>query len=334
MKYLYILLAITLLCFSCNNETPTAVDKTGHEKPMDEALQSINKKIQSDTSNPSLYVERAQYYLQKSQINEALTSLQKAVDIDSLNFIAWDNLADIYLMMGNMLDCEAALFRLQSLDPNNTATFDKLAKYSLIIKDYDESKRYAHKAISLNPKDAQAYYVLGAINVEQGDTGIAIKNLITSTELDPNFYDSQLHLAIIYETRSNPLAAEYYKNAIRIRPNHLPTQYSLGMFYQENLHQLEKALTVYNTILQQDSVYVKAIYNIGYIYLVYSQDPKKALHYFEKAVKFQPNYTEALYNAGLCHELMNQKDAAKGYYEESLQINPDFQLAIKQLNSL
>lgn len=334
MKYIYILLSITLLCFSCKNETQPKIEKIGHEKPMDETLQSINKKIQNDATDPSLYVEQAQYYIQKGQMGDALNSLQKAVSLDSLNFMAWDNLADIYLMTGNMLNCESALYHLIKLDPNNTTTLDKLAKYCLIIKDYDESKKYANKAISLDPKDAQAYYVLGAVHVEQGDTGIAIKNLIKSTELDPNFYDSQLHLAIIYETRSNPLAAEYYKNAIRIRPQHLPTQYGLGMFYQENLHQPEKALTIYNTILQQDSSYVKAYYNIGYIYLVFAENPKQALPYFEKVVQLQPNYVEALYNTGYCHELLHHKEAAKSYYEEALLINPDFPPAIEQLKSL
>lgn len=334
MKNRHIVLVFSLLLFSifaCKNESAQKAQKTGYEKPMDEALVEINKKILHDSMNPSLYVDRSQYYIKNGKMEEALSSLKKAVELDSLNFFAWDNLVDIYMLTGRYLDCESAMYHLLSLDPQNASTLIKLSKYFLVIKNYDESKSYANQAIKIDKDNAQAYYVLGANYVEQGDTGIAIKNFIRSTELDPNFYDSQLHLAIVYETRNNPLAAEYYKNAIRIRPKHLPTQYSLGMFYQENLHQPERALTVYNTILQQDSTFVTAIYNIGYIYLVHAKNPEKALPYFEKAIQLHSNYVEALYNAGCCYEMMGNIPTAKSYYQQALSYNPDFTLASNRL---
>lgn len=335
LKYINILLLFSLLSFvACKNDTAPQVQKTGFEKAMDEDLVEINKKIQHDSLNPSLYVDRSQYYIKNGKMEDALSNLKKAVDLDSSNFLAWDNLVDIYMLTGRYMDCESSMYHLLALDPKNANTLIKLSKYFLVIQNYDESKKYANQAIKIDKDNAQAYYVLGANFVEQGDTGIAIKNFIHSTELDPNFYDSQLHLAIIYETRNNPLAAEYYKNAIRIRPKHLPTQYSLGMLYQEKLHQPERALTVYNTILQQDSSFVTAIYNIGYIYLVYAKNPEKALPYFEKAIHLHPNYVEALYNAGCCNELMGKTPTAKLYYQQALSYNPDFTLAIERLNTI
>lgn len=334
MKYLYILLIFSLLFVSCKNENEQNVQKTGYEKTMDETLVEINKKIQADPNNPTLYVDRSQYFLKNGQINEALNSLQKAVEIDSLNVQVLDNLIDIYMLTGRYLDCEATMYQLLKINPKNTSTLLKLAKYYLVIKNYDESMMYAKQVLEIEKNNAQAYYVIGSNYVEQGDTGIAIKNFIKSSELDPTFYDTQLHLALIYETRSNPLAAEYYKNAIKIRPQHLPTQYSLGMFYQEKLQEPERALTVYNTILQQDSTFVTAWYNIGYIYLVYADNPKKALSYFEKTAQLQPNYVEALYNAGYCYELLHEKATAKAYYQQALSFNPDFLMAQNRLNAL
>lgn len=334
MKNFLIVLIFIALLFSCQNNHDTETSKKGFEKNMNETLAEINKKIQKDPSNPSLYVDRSQYYILNGQINEALESLQKAVELDSLNFDAWNNIVDIYMLTGRYLDCESAMYHLLKLDPNNTTTLLKLAKYYTVIQNYEESQTYIKQVFKLDEHNAQAYYVQGINFVEQGDTGLAVKNFIQSIELDPNFYDSQLHLAIIYESRDNPLAAEYYKNAIRIRPQHLPTQYSLGMFYQEHLHQPERALTVYNTILKQDSTFVTAWYNIGYIYLVYYNDPKQALRYFDKTIQLQPNYVEALYNTGYCHELLQEIDNARFYYQQSLNYNPDFTLALQRLTLL
>ncbi|MDD4848064.1 MAG: tetratricopeptide repeat protein [Bacteroidales bacterium] len=331
MKEFYLLLIFITLFVSCTNENSTKIQKTGHEKPMNAELAEINKQIQQDSTNPSLYVAQSQFYIKNGNLEDALSSLQKAVNIDSLNFVAWDNLVDIYMLTNRYIDCETAMYHLLSLDPQNVSTLLKLAKYFLVIKNYDESQKYTQKVLEIDPKNAQAYYVLGTNFIEQGDTNIAIKNFIQSTELDPNFYDSQLHLAGIYEIRSNPLAAEYYKNAIRIRPKHLPTQYCLGMFYQEKLHQPERSLTIYNTILQQDSTFVTAIYNIGYIYLQYLHNPQKALPYFQKAVHLHPNYVEALYNVGCCYELMEQTQTAKSFYKQALSYNPEFSLAEERL---
>ena len=83
-------------------------------------------------------------------------------------------------------------------------------------------------------------------------------------------------------------------------------------------------------MLQPDNS--RLLFNKGYVYFVYLRDNEKALEYFNQSLQSDPNYLDALYNKGHVLEQMGDYVQAKSIYEEVLQQQPDYRLAIAGMN--
>jgi tetratricopeptide (TPR) repeat protein len=142
-----------------------------------------------------------------------------------------------------------------------------------------------------------------------------------------------VELGELYAMRKDPIAADYLKNAIRLRPDSKEALYMLGMFYQE-AGKYEYALETYSKLAKVDSTFKDASYNSGYIYLVYLRDFKKAAGYFTTALQRDPGYTGAMFNRGYAYELSGEYSKANRDYKHVLELKPNYQKAIDGLNRI
>jgi Tfp pilus assembly protein PilF len=187
------------------------------------------------------------------------------------------------------------------------------------------------KILLKNNLNAQAYELYGTTYyLEQGDTVKAISALNRAIEIDDNLYEAYLTLAFLYDLRSNPVAIDYYKNAIRISPNNPYPQFRLAFYLQEKSGKIDEAMEMYDAILEKHPQYYYALYNKGYIYLVYQGSPHTAIDYFRQAAEFSDRTTpEALFNVAYCLELMDNKKEARRMYQQILEVFHDYEPAIK-----
>ena len=65
------------------------------------------------------------------------------------------------------------------------------------------------------------------------DTAKAISSMQTAVEQDQTYYSAYIQLGILCAAQKNPLAVQYYKNAMRIQPNSTEAWYDLGKYYQD-----------------------------------------------------------------------------------------------------
>ncbi|HRS53487.1 MAG TPA: tetratricopeptide repeat protein [Bacteroidales bacterium] len=176
---------------------------------------------------------------------------------------------------------------------------------------------------------------------DMGDTNKAIKSLTEAVQIDQNNYEAYLYLGILYAGRKNPLAIEYYKNALNIKPAIPEALYNLGLFYQET-GDYDKAIQTYTMITTQninpDSpqyIFLKhAYYNMGYINLQYTQLYMQAVKHFTSAINIDPYFVEAYYNRGYSYELMGDVIKARKDYEKALKIRVNYDMALQGLNRL
>ncbi len=149
-----------------------------------------------------------------------------------------------------------------------------------------------------NLKTPRFILLLALALLEKGDTVTAVEDFKKTIDQDQKFYEAYVELGELYSMRKDPIAADYLKNAIKIRPNSKEAMYMLGMFYQEN-GRYEEALETYDKLAKTDSTFKDAPYNTGYIYLVYLHDFRKAANYFSFALRCDPGYVEAMFNRGI-----------------------------------
>ena len=303
---------------------------TNNTEAQDQVLEALNKRIKNNPNDASLYYQKADYLLNNGNLPDALMNFIVSSDLDPSNINTWSKLSDVYMLMENYIEAENALIQVLKLAPDNEDALLKLAKHYIIFRNYEDAKAFIDRTLSKNNLNAQAYELYGTYYLEQGDTARAVSSFNRAIEIDDNLYESYLALALLYDLRNNPVAIDYYKNAIRVRPNSLPAQYKLAYYLQEKAGKIDEAMEMYNAILEKAPQYYYALYNKGYIYLVYKQDPHTALDYFRQAAEFSDRTTpDALYNMAYCLELLDNKKEARRIYKQILEVFHDYKLAIE-----
>jgi tetratricopeptide (TPR) repeat protein len=235
--------------------------------------------------------------------------------------------------MGKTQNCSDALNHALTLDPKSNEALLKLGKLNLVIKEYKTAFDYLNKALELQPVNPEAYFNRAIGLLEKGDTVKAVDDLKKAVDQNQKYYEAYLELGDLYSVKKDKMAADYFKNALSVRPNDKIARYMLGMYYQETGN-YDPAIQAYQALMKTDSAYRNAPYNIGYIYLVNYKDFGKAVEYFSKALRIDPGYFEAQFNRGYAYELSGQYDKARVDYEKVLKIKANYEKAIDGLNRL
>ena len=169
--------------------------------------------------------------------------------------------------------------------------------------------------------------------MKEGDTSLAIRNFTQATDQNPDYVEAYIDLGVIYHSRHNPLAINYYNNALNVQPNNIKALYNLAMFYQET-KDYEKALEKYRMILQIEPQHKNVLYNMGWVYMVGQEKHEEALAFYTKAIETDSTYVEAIHDRGLCFESLKQYENARQDYMYALKLVNNYPLAIEGLNRL
>jgi len=332
---IFILWAVCLLMIlnlACTRGTEKHGKLSG-EDSLRVTLAELNRQIAADEKDAGLYEQRAKLYISLKEINQALNDINKSLQIDPKKAASYITLSDIYLLMGQPQNCEESLQKAVSLDPKNINANLKLANLYLIVKDYKKVDQYVKEVLSLDKTNSTARFTRAIALLETGDTAHAVGDLMDAVKLNQSYFEAYMQLGELFAIRKDPLAAAYFNNALRVRPNSKEALYNLGMFYQES-GQYEKAIAAYEVLGKADTTFRDAPYNIGYINLVYLQDFTKAVEYFSKAIARDPKYAESWYNRGLSYEQLKEYQKAYDDYQKSLKLKVNYEKAITGLNRL
>jgi tetratricopeptide (TPR) repeat protein len=320
-----------VMAMSCNNNSGTKANDQNDTIPV--GLRTLNEKISDEPQNPLFHYERAKWLAANGRYNAALTDIGFAVDKDTTNTDYFVTLGDVYLGLAKFQNAENAYLKAIKNNPKNTEAILQLAKYHLVFKNYDQTLLLSAQALKEKPNSAKAYYLAAFSFMEKGDTVKALRNFLKSTELDQNYFDAYIRLAILYTKKQPKLAEGYFKTAIQINPKHLHAKYLLALLYQNN-NQLDKAVVTYEEILAADPHYKTAMFNLGYINMAEKLEFNKAITYFNQAIGEDDRYAEAFLNRGYCYEMLKDFGNAKADYEMVLKLIPNYEKAIEGMNRL
>lgn len=339
MRYIFILSIFYL--FACQNKEVEnkQIEVTDESKVLNDSkdtyldsnFTAINRAILEDVNNPDLYVKRALLYDSIKDSKAALEDLDRAYRIDSTRLNTLLAQADFLLKRGKLDLSLKILEKAQFYHPEASRVYEKLSETYLIARNNEKSLKNADLATKYDKFNARAYYLKGYNFLEMGDTAKSISSYQTAVEQNPNFFDAYLELGFIYALKRNPLALDYYNNALKIKPQNKQVLYAKGMFEQEN-ERYNDAMKTYLKALEYHPNFREAHYNLGYVNMFYLKTYRQALPYFTDAIKVDPNYFEAYYNRGYCFELMGDINNAAKDYRKALSIKPDYDLAAKGLS--
>ncbi len=296
-------------------------------------LADLNRAIGENPTEASLFYKRCVWYLEHQEAEKALGDISKAIELQPKVPLYHRTMSDVYFAMGKPQRSRDALNKAIEIDVEDTTAYLKLAELEFYFKEYKGTFDFLDKALKLDPYNSKAFFIRGMAFKEMGDTAKAIKALQTAVEYDQEYYHAFMQLGILFSIKHNPLAVEYYNNAIRLNPKSVEAYYALGMFYQEN-EEYNKAIETYTTLLKIDPKYKFAHFNLGYVHLVYLRVYDVAVQHFTRAIEVDKNYAEAWYNRGYSYELMGDVMNARSDYKQATMLKPNYQRAVDGLNRL
>lgn len=317
-----------ILFTSCGNETSTTeTEKSDSLKPvLPEALLKLNAEIEKDPQNVDLYHKRAQYHLSTKNFDAGFEDMRKVMMMDSTKAPYFITLSDLYFVTNQTGNSKASLEKCLSLDDQNVEAMLKLAEIYFYVKKHEECFKYINMALKIDKYNSKAYFMKGMNYKELKDTAKAISSMQTAVEQDQSFYNAYMQLGILNAAQKNPIAVNYYKNALRVQPNSKEIWYAIGKFYQD-VENWDKAIEAYNVLLKIDPKHRNANFNLGGINLVGKKDYKTALSYFTQALTIDPAYVDGYYARGVCYQTMGDKKNAVVDFNACLTINPQHELA-------
>ena len=338
MKKTVLFLLASIVIFSCKQEEGKITENSQRTDSLLKVINSpelaaLNKKILDSPEDAGLYHERAKIYLQFKQFDEAINDVKRSLRMDTTNVNYYLTEADIFFAANETRNAKDVLENVVKKFPENTDGLLKLGELYYLVKQYENAFVKINQALKVNENLAKGYYLKGSIYKEIGDTAKAISSLETAVEQDNKSYGAFLDLGLIYAAKKNPIAFEYYDNAIGINPLSTEALYAKAKLLQD-LNQIKEAVLLYNRILKNDSLHIFSIYNLGAIEFGINKNPQKAIDYFTKAITINPKYAEAYFARGVCYQELNDNNNALADYRMCLQLKPNYEPAVEGLNSL
>lgn len=306
--------------FSCKQSGNTNLPEPNQE--MDVVVAGMIKAIEADPDNPQIWRQKANYLYERGQYDQALKDINQAISLDSTIVEMYHLKADIQLDYYQSREAISTLEQVLQKQPDRIPSLLKLSEFQHILKDYNGSISTINEVIRLQSFNAEAFFMLGMNFRELIQPDKAKASFQRAVELDADLTDGWIILGNLYEAEQDPLASNYYDNAIRSNPQSIEALHSKA-FYLQNHDDVSGAISLYRQINGLDSQYEDAYLNTGILYL--SIDSlAQAKEHFVILSQINPANPFAHYYHGLTEEYLGNSAAAKDLYETAIRLKPDY----------
>ncbi|XP_031754766.1 protein O-mannosyl-transferase TMTC3 isoform X2 [Xenopus tropicalis] len=249
-----------------------------NESRLEEADQLYRQAISMRPDFKQAYISRGELLLKMNKPLEAREAYIKALELDRMNADLWYNLAIVYIE----------------------------------LKDPSEALRNFNQALELNPRHKLALFNSALLMQESGSARLrpeAKRRLLTYVEEEPHDANGYFNLGMLAMDEKKDTEAEVWmKKAIQLHHGFRSALFNLALLYSQTSRELE-ALPVLDELLRFYPDHSKGLILKGDILMNQKKDIKGAKKCFEKIVEMDPNNVQGKHN--LCVVYFEERDLIK-----------------------
>ncbi len=324
------LFVFALFCFlSCKDAAPASehLDLTG-----DPTIDALTEAIYASPKDIELYLRRSEIYYEREAYEQAVRDLAMVMKIDSTHLRAHHLLADVYLDSYQSGLALQTMQRAAALYPDSIRTKLKLSEFQLILKQYDPALNTLADIMKIHPGDPEALFMLGMVYRDQGKTDLAIGAFQSAVERNPDMSEAWVILGDLMDRTQNPLAGQYFDNAIKVDPKNVAAWHAKA-YYLQNNDRLAEALEIYRHIHTLDFQYPEAYLNAA-ILLMYQDSLDAAMKELVILKEIDPANAAAWFYIGKVYQFQGNPQTAKEAFEQALRLDDGYDQARDALQEL
>jgi tetratricopeptide (TPR) repeat protein len=284
-----------------------------------QAERSFIKSLEFEPTNEEARVALAKFYLDNRKYPQSREQFAKLLEKDINHKLALENLLDIAFMLRKWDD---VLMYGNKLIQNNAAkdVEYKIAKAHYHQENYGEAIRMMEAAVTKDPKNAEAFYVLGLCKVEVSAYNDAIRYYTKSIDLDTSKAQRIYELGLLYfSINDGPHATKFMElaGAKGIKKDN-DFYENLGMAYLE--FNLEKGVEVLNTLLLRKPD-TEIMFQIAQAYYKAAKFDK-AVENWNRVTAADPQNYRAMYMVGMSYQKMGKVGEGRAICDKAISLDP------------
>ena len=232
--------------------------------------------------------------------------------------------ARVLLDKGRAVEALRILKKLESIEPGNHEIYIAKGTAYGMLGDIQGAKKMFDFSLSLDSEDVEnILFAVTSVLQNLNYYEHMIPYMIKLVEMEPEFKAHLYDLAYAYEkTEDYENSIEYYKKYLAEEPFSDSAWYNLGMIYNK-LESYEKAIEAYDYALAINSQNTFAIFNKGNI-LCNMEKYDEAIPVYHEYLENEPDSFEAMTYLADCYEKGGEITLARKYYQEAIELAPDF----------
>lgn len=201
-------------------------------------------------------------------------------------------------------------------DPNNAELYNKRAKVYLSLKQQEEALNDAKLAVKIDSTNADYYLTLVDAYFVMNNTRLAKETLLAMERRFPQNEVALLKLAeLYYLVKQYQEAINYINKSLRIDETQAKAYHLKGNVYLE-IGDTGKAISSFQTAIEQDNTYTDAFYDLGRLYGIKKE--AVALDYFANALKLEPSHEQSLYARAKFYQDIGKYEEAVREYKSAI----------------
>lgn len=327
-------LAALALTTACRPDPPAPAPPppTGALTQEQRAVRELTDALAAAPGDPDLLARRGELYYANGVYDLAAADLAAALRADSSRPAVWHLLADAQLDGLRSREALNTMIYAASRFKERVPTLLKLAEFQYLLQRHDDALATLDRVVKVDAGEAEAFFMIGQVLAETGDTARAINAYVRATELDADLLDAYLSLGVLHEGLGNAIAERYFAAATAVDRDN-PVPYRMRADYYARQGRLPEAAAAYDEAIALDPRLAEAFFNSGLV-LLDMDSLARAEGQFARAAAIRPGYPEAHYYLGVARELRGDPTGARAGYQQALNLRPDDPRAREALERL